>query len=272
MRPSLGLIPLAAIGTAILAPAAQAQVTVIDVIRDLQASAGFRPTGGDRTTDSDEQTLFGGDAFSGTADAALTTPGGATMRCDVQQITFAEPSFIAGLLQCEIDGPVDAGPEGALDAAAFTQFFASLEVRVPTRLSYTTVAFDAAGGGFSAEILDPNTGDFTLFDCFGPNCPIEVMLEPGEWWILSNASADTLGGPGTCFCDARAELLFEIRLEPTIPCELAGEVDSIAIDDLLAYLDLWFANAPGAERTGDGPADIGIADLLEFLDCWLSRR
>lgn len=48
----------------------------------------------------------------------------------------------------------------------------------------------------------------------------------------------------------------------------SGDINVVNVFDLLAYLDLWFASDPAAERTSDDPASIDVFDLLDFLDCW----
>ncbi len=53
-------------------------------------------------------------------------------------------------------------------------------------------------------------------------------------------------------------------------CEMDGELGSVDVFDLLAYLDLWFAADPGAEFSGDSPANVDVFDLLAYLDCWFA--
>jgi hypothetical protein len=52
---------------------------------------------------------------------------------------------------------------------------------------------------------------------------------------------------------------------PVCACEFDG-VAGVDVFDLLSYLDLWFANAAGADI--DGVAGVDVFDLLFFLDCW----
>src|SRR5690606_28312795 len=49
-------------------------------------------------------------------------------------------------------------------------------------------------------------------------------------------------------------------------CEADGNAAQVNVFDLLAYLDLWFAQAAGADI--DGVAGVNVFDLLFFLDCW----
>ncbi len=49
-------------------------------------------------------------------------------------------------------------------------------------------------------------------------------------------------------------------------CERDGNAAQVDVFDLLAYLDLWFANDDGADV--DGTPGVDVFDLLSFLDCW----
>src|SRR5690606_21484283 len=57
------------------------------------------------------------------------------------------------------------------------------------------------------------------------------------------------------------------------PCservDLDGDLDA-DVFDLLAYLGMWFAAEPGAERTGQEPSVIDVFDLLAYLDAWFA--
>lgn len=61
-------------------------------------------------------------------------------------------------------------------------------------------------------------------------------------------------------------------------CNLAPPIDpanpgaDVDVGDLLAYLDLWFALDPAAERTDDSPIHIDVFDLLDYLDCWFPHN
>jgi hypothetical protein len=49
-------------------------------------------------------------------------------------------------------------------------------------------------------------------------------------------------------------------------CEFDGDAGQVNVFDLLAYLDLWFQDAAGADLDGDPGVD--VFDLLFYLDCW----
>ncbi len=49
------------------------------------------------------------------------------------------------------------------------------------------------------------------------------------------------------------------------PCEYDG-ASGVDVFDLLAYLDLWFSSAAGADI--DGTPGVDVFDLLAYLDCW----
>jgi hypothetical protein len=53
------------------------------------------------------------------------------------------------------------------------------------------------------------------------------------------------------------------------PCESDGAA-GVNVFDLLAYLDLWFAQDPEAELTGNSPALVDVFDLLAYLDSWFA--
>ncbi len=48
-------------------------------------------------------------------------------------------------------------------------------------------------------------------------------------------------------------------------CEFGGATSEVTVEDLLAYLALWFNNDPGADLNGSGT---DVTDLLLFLSCW----
>ncbi len=90
----------------------------------------------------------------------------------------------------------------------------------------------------------------------------QCCLPSGDCIQVSEAICDVndgvYGGDGTVCsgptCDA-----------DVCPCEF-DSVAGVDVFDLLAYLDLWFANAAGADI--DGVAGVDVFDLLAFLDCW----
>ncbi len=49
------------------------------------------------------------------------------------------------------------------------------------------------------------------------------------------------------------------------PCEFGGNPMDVDVQDLLAFLSLWFVNDPGADINGGG---VNVTDLLDFLSCW----
>ena len=60
-------------------------------------------------------------------------------------------------------------------------------------------------------------------------------------------------------------IILDIRAVPACPCERTCD-DVTDVFDLLAYLNLWFAQDPAADLDED-PA-ITVFDLLVYLDCW----
>ncbi len=49
-------------------------------------------------------------------------------------------------------------------------------------------------------------------------------------------------------------------------CEFDGDAGAVDVEDLLAFLALWFVSDTGADLNGGG---VDVTDLLEFLACWL---
>ncbi len=49
------------------------------------------------------------------------------------------------------------------------------------------------------------------------------------------------------------------------PCEFSGDPAMVDVQDLLAFLALWFVNDAGADLNGGG---VDVTDLLDFLACW----
>jgi hypothetical protein len=76
------------------------------------------------------------------------------------------------------------------------------------------------------------------------------------------------GYPLTPFAQEDSIVLFQFdQVAPSCPCELTGDAPaSVNVFDLLAYLDLWFAGAPGADI--DATPGVNVFDLLAYLDCW----
>jgi hypothetical protein len=62
---------------------------------------------------------------------------------------------------------------------------------------------------------------------------------------------------------------FQPDAPPTCPCDFDGN-GRIETADLLAYVNLWFEQAPAANLDTD--AAIDVRDLLAFLDCFLTPR
>lgn len=55
----------------------------------------------------------------------------------------------------------------------------------------------------------------------------------------------------------------------TCPCEMTCDPGAnVDVFDLLAFLDMWFADDPRANLGGGDPGTVDVFDLLEFLDCW----
>lgn len=52
------------------------------------------------------------------------------------------------------------------------------------------------------------------------------------------------------------------------PCDADGD-GTILVNDIFAFLSLWFANDPAADF--DGLNGIQVADIFAYLDCWFTR-
>src|SRR5690606_14568211 len=106
-----------------------------------------------------------------------------------------------------------------------------------------------------------------------------TLSEEGNILIIdttTNTVTETIctqiGAAAAAFSSARAagssnlsDAVALVTLPADCPCERDGAA-GVDVFDLLAYLDLWFAQDAAADI--DGVAGVDVFDLLNFLDCW----
>jgi hypothetical protein len=118
-----------------------------------------------------------------------------------------------------------------------------------------TVYDDSAGtcDNLAARVIDCNDNAGGV-----QQSELTIPVEDGHTYIVRVSGRD----------GATGELILTTGFTPAPPCvcEADGAAAQVDVFDLLAYLDLWFVSAPGADI--DAAAGVDVFDLLFFLDCW----
>ncbi len=114
----------------------------------------------------------------------------------------------------------------------------------------------------SEGITEPNaTGDTTLAGMIGTE---SGALAAGRHQIGLRAQVDT-GNLFKLDSSVLADYEIELTVDEACLCDFVLDL-TVDVQDLLAYLSLWFPSDPSTEL--DGNPSILVGDLLVFLACW----
>lgn len=109
-----------------------------------------------------------------------------------------------------------------------------------------------------------------------PGEPPVAWPTPGGYQFTIDADCDANGVPDSVQLaanpglDANGNGLIDSCEggQPTCPCDADGD-GAVVVNDIFAFLSLWFSNSPQADF--DGQNGVQVADIFAFLDCWFSR-
>ncbi len=218
-----------------------------------------------RTTDAGEPVLdqqhngssYGIGSIVPLAQTITAGVGGQLTSVEMRANTFT------GLpVRFEIQDVTDGFPNGTVLGSAM--------VDVPGDFASGANTFTPAD--FSASNIIVSAGQQFAIVAFPPGSQLNLNSSSPQNSIYSGGNACLFNGDNWTVAFGGLDLYFRTYVSDCAPpclCEFTNdEPAEITIQDLLAYLTLWFTSDSAAEITGDEPASVDVQDLLEFLGCW----
>ncbi len=156
-----------------------------------------------------------------------------------------------------------AGGPAAIGDATWTHSF------------WETITWETEGGDFIAmphgsTVVD-QSGDYTWTDALMATDAQGWLDNPTAnfgWILIGDGGGKRYASREFGGADIPTLSITYTEGNTVCPCEAGGATNTVDVQDLLAFLALWFVIDIGADYNGDTVVD--IVDLLEFLSCWFT--